>query len=227
MKPHTESIVNAVSSQIPFNAGPIVGVHIRRGDKLEKEAKYHKIEEYMAWSDIYFQIQDRILKRNVTRRVYVASDDPTVLPDVRYPNYEVYGNVHFAEAAKKRYTERSLRGLLSDVMMLSRCNYLVCTFSSHLCRLAYELMQVRHGDAGESFHSLDDSYYFGGQLQNDYIAIESHTAQDDTEINLRIGDLISHKKNHHDGYAMGFNKRTGKRGKFPRFKVEEQWRIVD
>ncbi|KAK6015056.1 hypothetical protein OSTOST_19528, partial [Ostertagia ostertagi] len=85
-----------------------------------------------------------------------------------YPNYEVYGNVDFAEAAKSRYNERSLSGLLSDVMMLSKCDYLVCTFSSHFCRVAYELMQVRRGDAGENFYSLDEDYYFGGQIRKPY-----------------------------------------------------------
>lgn len=29
--------------------------------------------------------------------------------------------------------------------------------------MGYELMQVRFGDAGDRFHSLDDIYYFGGQ----------------------------------------------------------------
>lgn len=29
--------------------------------------------------------------------------------------------------------------------------------------MGYELMQILQGDAGESFHSLDDIYYFGGQ----------------------------------------------------------------
>ncbi|KAK6022467.1 hypothetical protein OSTOST_11835 [Ostertagia ostertagi] len=148
--------------------GPIVGVHVRRTDKLIEEAKYHPVEEYMAWTDIYFQIQDRLRKRNVTRRVYIASDDPTILPKIKkmsvilYPDYKVYGNVRFAEAAENRYNERSLRGLLSDVVTLSKCDYLVCTFSSHFCRVAYELMQVRRGDAGENFHSLDEDYFYGG-----------------------------------------------------------------
>lgn len=30
--------------------------------------------------------------------------------------------------------------------------------------MGYELMQIRVGDAGSRFHSLDDLYYYGGQL---------------------------------------------------------------
>ncbi|KAK6015054.1 hypothetical protein OSTOST_19529, partial [Ostertagia ostertagi] len=256
MQPGVEKAVNSQSSKIPFSASPIVGVHVRRDDKLLKEAKFHTVEEYMTWADIYFQIQDRLLKTNVTRRVYVASDDSRVLPQIKkmYPNYEVYGNVHFAEAAKSRYNERSLSGLLSDVMMLSKCDYLVCTFSSHLMPFwAYELhcksdveccqkkiyifaedYYLRHGRYVKPYH---DYYYptvmLGWQpfnrhifdpsisqviSENDHIAIESHSAQDDTEISLRVGDLISVRKNQHDGYAVGFNKRSGKRGIFPLYK---------
>ncbi|PIO66871.1 hypothetical protein TELCIR_11400 [Teladorsagia circumcincta] len=140
----------------------------------------------------------------------------------RYPNYKVYGNVRFAEAAENRYSERSLRGLLSDVVTLSKCSYLVCTFSSHFCRVAYELMQARRGDAGENFHSLDEDYFYGGHrlhLQNDHIATEDHVARDYTEINLRTGDLISMRENQHNGYAIGFNKRSGKTGRLPLHKL--------
>lgn len=83
----------------------------------------------------------------------------------RYPDYEVYFADGIAETAQlnKRYTDASLNGVILDIRLLSKCSYLVCTFSSQVCRLGYELMQIVRGDAAEDFHSLDDIYYFGGQ----------------------------------------------------------------
>lgn len=42
-----------------------------------------------------------------------------------------------------RYSVDSLRNVILDIVMLSECDHLVCTFSSQVCRLAFELMQTR------------------------------------------------------------------------------------
>ena len=63
-------------------------IQVRRTDKINTEAAYHKVEEYMdhveAW---YNKLELRRLKQGETdpliRRVYVASDDATVLPEAR------------------------------------------------------------------------------------------------------------------------------------------------
>ncbi|KIH51953.1 hypothetical protein ANCDUO_17952, partial [Ancylostoma duodenale] len=70
-----------------------------------------------------------------------------------------------------------------------------------LCRLAYELMQVVHdGDAGDRVRSLDEMYYFGGQLPHEYVAIEQHTPQYSNEISLEIGDVTEFEANLWNGY---------------------------
>ena len=43
-----------------------------------------------------------------------------------------------------------------------------------VCRVAYELMQPLHINAGDRFRSLDDVYYFGGQRGHDQKAIYPH-----------------------------------------------------
>ena len=43
----------------------------------------------------------------------------------------------------RRYSFDSLKNIILDVWLLSETDYLVCTFSSQVCRLAYELMQSR------------------------------------------------------------------------------------
>ncbi|XP_060590616.1 alpha-(1,6)-fucosyltransferase-like [Ruditapes philippinarum] len=119
-----------------------------------------------------------------------------------------------------RYTNTSLRGILLDIHLLSVCNYLVCTFSSQVCRSAYERMQPRYGDASGWFRSLDDSYHFFGQNPHHWKAVIEHTRRNYNEISFEIGDMINIAGNHWNGYSKGINVRTNKEGLFPTYKVK-------
>ena len=87
--------------------------------------------------------------------VYVASDDPKVLGECRkkYPEIEFLGDQNVAKSAavSSRYSDSSLRGVIQDIHMLSVTDYLVCTFSSQVCRIAYEIMQQNHVDASNRY----------------------------------------------------------------------------
>lgn len=108
----------------------------------------------------------------IKRRVYVATDDMEVLREARqrrhYNNdgheYEITTDEKLVKQARTLYRAsfESVEAALIDVVRLASCDYLVCTFSSNLCRLAYELMQSRLAgtDASWRFASLDDGYYF-------------------------------------------------------------------
>ena len=57
-------------------------VHVRRTDKINVEASYHSLEEYMYWVDLYYKklsLTQKVLQKNV----YLASDDATVLPEAK------------------------------------------------------------------------------------------------------------------------------------------------
>ncbi len=61
--------------------------------------------------------------------------------------YECVGDESVALAAGSlgtRYGRDALAGVLRDVVALSKADFIVCTFSSQVCRLAYELMQRRN-----------------------------------------------------------------------------------
>ncbi|KAK5972124.1 Fucosyltransferase 8, partial [Trichostrongylus colubriformis] len=75
--------LNISLSMIPFDKGPVVGLQIRRTDKVGTEAAFHSVEEYMLWTERWFKIEDRKQGHNVTRRVFVATDDPSVLPEIK------------------------------------------------------------------------------------------------------------------------------------------------
>ena len=96
----------------------------------------------------YFQqLEIRLGREMTTKRVYVATDDPKVLAECRkkYPSYEFLGDQAVAKSAavSSRYNLNSLRGIISDIYMLSQSEYIVCTFSSQVCRIAYEIQQQR------------------------------------------------------------------------------------
>ena len=57
-------------------------MHVRRTDKINLEAAFHSIEEYMYWVDLYYK---KLSKKQTVdkKRVYLASDDATVLPEAR------------------------------------------------------------------------------------------------------------------------------------------------
>ena len=57
-------------------------MHVRRTDKVSTEAKLHQVEEYMLHVEDWFRFQEKI---NLVeeRRVYLATDDPSVLIEVR------------------------------------------------------------------------------------------------------------------------------------------------
>lgn len=91
-----------------------------------------------------------------------------------------------------------------------------------VCRVAYELMQTYHPDASAFFHSLDDIYYYGGQLGHHLLALEPHEPRQPNEIPLQPGDLLGIAGNHWDGYSKGKNRRLGRVGLFPSYKAVEK-----
>lgn len=208
---------------------PIVGVHIRRTDKVGTEAAFHGVEEYMAHVDKWYQLYE--LTHTVDkRRVYVASDDPKVLGECRklYPNYEFLGDQEISKTAavSSRYTDSSLRGVIQDIHMLSVSDHLVCTFSSQVCRIAYEIMQTMHPDAADRFNSLDDIFYYGGQSEHTQEVIYPHSRAHSGELDLQPGDVIGVAGNHWDGFNKGRNHRTNRIGLYPEYKTKEKLKIV-
>lgn len=57
-------------------------IHVRRTDKVGSEAAFHSIDEYMVHAIDYFNMLERRQKVN-ERRIYLATDEPTVLLDAK------------------------------------------------------------------------------------------------------------------------------------------------
>nr|KAG5696420.1 hypothetical protein BaRGS_030520 [Batillaria attramentaria] len=106
-----------------------------------------------------------------------------------YPNYTFVSNYNgtVLNERDQRYAEPAMLATLLDIHLLSLTDFLVCTFSSNLCRAAYELMQTYHVDASNKAHSLDVRFYFHGQTVK---AIESHKSNKTFEVQFEAGDRL-------------------------------------
>ena len=224
----TFELLKEVESQ-RYTKVPMVGIHIRRTDKLDKEAAFHGVEEYMKHVKTFFQ-QVEINTGNTSlspKIIYIASDDPGVFSECRtkYPEYTFLGDEARAQSAKisSRYNKNSLLGLISDIHMLSLSDYIVCTFSSQVCRLAYEIQQQRYVDGSWRFKSLDDTWYFGGADHHQEV-IMAHEPNNIDELNLKIGDTISVAGNHWNGYNKGRNHANDQIGLYPLYKTRERYK---
>lgn len=82
-QPETEAIIESRSKKLGFRK-PIVGIHIRRTDKLVKDADFHGVDEYMKWvEDFYDRLEMREpMQPYDKRRIFLATDEPTVVKNI-------------------------------------------------------------------------------------------------------------------------------------------------
>ena len=235
-----ELFINDAKYRTNFRT-PVIGMHVRRTDKVGSEASFHHLSEYMIhvedwYAQLHFNRMRLGLKGDVEKCVYLATDDPGMwtkeVPIFEEKGYSFLGDAEVANTAGigTRYGIDSLRNVILDIILLSEADYLVCTFSSQVCRVAYELMQTRQHsnqtrDWSQAFSSLDDIYYFGGQSDHDQIAIMPHTGDEKrSEISLKPGDVVGIAGNHWNGFSKGVNRRSQETGLYPSFKTAEKIR---
>ena len=142
---------------------PDVGIHIRRGDKLQSEAKKYEVREYINHVDLlihpsrhYHYSYDE--KYGVT--VWLATDEPSVVKEaLLFKQYQfLHQDMTIISTAQ---TGHDLDGVIQDIWMMSRAKSFVGTFSSQIGRIVLELFyaQGRH-DAMDHVYSLDENYYY-------------------------------------------------------------------
>lgn len=237
MRPSKEllDLVGDAKRSLKFRS-PIVGLHIRRTDK-EAEASFHQVEEYMEHVEDFFAPMGP-----VPRRVLVATDEPSIFAELRYkfPNYLFLGDKAASETARNpdtRYTPDALKALLKDVSLLSECDLVVCTLSSGVCRVVYELMQARRTDASMQVISLDVDYFYAFVQFPPRRVLYEHRALNHKELWLRSGDIVERLGDHSvigearrkkmwDGYSVGTLPGTILTGLYPLYKTVPQVRVT-
>ncbi|XP_069991083.1 alpha-(1,6)-fucosyltransferase isoform X2 [Penaeus vannamei] len=113
---------------------PIVGIHIRRTDKLSREARYIHLEKYMERVKLFYQ--ELALTQQLTeRRVFLATDDSRVIAEFKekYPEYKLVYNRASINSARlsERRKGPNLGFFMADVFFLSHSDYLVCGMTSN------------------------------------------------------------------------------------------------
>ena len=116
---------------------------------------------------------------------------------------------------------------ITDMLLISECEFFVGTLSSNFGRIIYELMQNNFVDASWRIRSLDINFDY--QKLFTRIVMIDHEPEQNDEIELKKDDLIyqrrsgqfRNKETHFlNGYSFGVNKRTRKQGFFPTFKTK-------
>ena len=147
----------------------------------------------------------------------------------RYPNYRfVYNNSYTSIAGNysQRYSKVGFESFLFDLHFLSQADHLVCTFSSNVCRLAYELLLPSAPDTYRLVVSLD-IHYFNLFAENDFrIAVLDNNAHD---FRFKKGTLIEKQPRsgpfydgyRHDGFIIGIIKGTRQSGVVASYKTKD------
>ena len=145
---------------------------------------------------------------------------------------------NFAQNAKIFGNIDVFQELLINVYSLSHAEYLICTFTSNVCRFIYELMQGKENNIDVSFKvkSLDNRYYVSAFNTFTMIAILDHVPKKPDEIEIKKSDIIvffcrespniTNPANLWNGYMEGINQRTNKKGKLPSYKVIEYFKHI-
>ncbi|BHF80937.1 Alpha-(1,6)-fucosyltransferase [Sparganum proliferum] len=192
--------------------GPIASIHIRRTDKLHSEAKLHAVEEYMFHVERFFELKEveygletgstRPPPWSRRRRVFLASDDASVFQEARsrYPRYDFVGRQRNGSAYKNRWSTAGVFAILVDVHLLVSADFLVCTGSSNVCRLAYELLSIKsliRGDPAFQMQSVDEMYQCTYSQRRWWRAIADFRQE-----GVKLGDLVSISPTKWDGFVQ-------------------------
>ena len=146
------------------NLSNYIGVHVRRGDKLVSEARAVPLLNYINRIE-------KIVQKNQSQNIFVASDDPSTIDDFRKlkpqwtfssvsltdqkrtgSNGHRQGEFNRLDRESKRFQTRLL---ICQLQMLIDANYVFCTMSSNICRL----IQILRHQPPSTMISLDRSWY--------------------------------------------------------------------
>ncbi|EDV19792.1 uncharacterized protein TRIADDRAFT_2213, partial [Trichoplax adhaerens] len=157
---YLQKFIDQSRSKFKFQT-PIVGLHIRRTDKVSENELYD-IDQYMIKVDEFY---NRSAEYKIKRRVFVVTDEPWLIEQLitKYPKYRfIHPPIEQLKAGTytTRYSAANLKYFLRDVFLLAECHHIVGTMSSNVARLAYELHEVIYNKTeSQHFTSLDIKYH--------------------------------------------------------------------
>ena len=156
-----------------FQKSPYLGMHIRRGDKIVREAKKVETEDYMGAVVDYMKMKDNSLTVDKIMGIWVASDDITVVNEVRNITSMYFPSIERQDVVKEESPETkrvpthtknmdywSFVYTIADIEKLVESDIFVGTFSSNIGRLV-AILRDGIGKSTESSISMDNEWYAG------------------------------------------------------------------
>lgn len=220
-----QSLIERKIAELRMGDGPIVGMHVRRTDKLLGEAELRYLKDYMRTADEFFDVQE-LSGPIYKRRIYIATDEPHVVDRAtrKFPAFEILSNLEATSLNHDPATRNSfdaLLGMLVDVEVLARCDFVICTYTSNVCRLLHEIRMGRDPENFQRLVTMDDQYWtFGENQQVGEIVAQTVATH---KLNVRIGDRveIDYKVNG-KGHHQVTNLDSGQTAKLLKFAVERR-----
>jgi hypothetical protein len=145
-------------------------MHVRRGDKLWREAQRFEVREYVHHIEHFIlpgQLYHTHYGRNYNTTLFVATDDVSVVKDLEQgADYTPYTILHSplhevsVSNAETYDSDNHLTTLLCELDRMASAKTFVGTFSSQVSRLVFEMKLGGQGFAGNlRVASLDEDYY--------------------------------------------------------------------
>ncbi|XP_052212208.1 alpha-(1,6)-fucosyltransferase-like [Dreissena polymorpha] len=100
--------LNETKEKLGF-VNPIVGLHVRRTNKVGTEAQFHSIDKYMSYANEWFDIYQK-QHPGVQKRVYLASDAPGVHHEAKQKGFPLQVIKHGCDAASVMVAVRHIPG---------------------------------------------------------------------------------------------------------------------
>ncbi|CAM9367715.1 unnamed protein product, partial [Laminaria digitata] len=166
-----------------FDGSPFLGMHVRRGDTLRSEAKAVEVVEYLKAAVNYFEQESTATGVDDIKAIWVASDDPSIVDEVRtlaptyFPHVRSEAIVYAANGVTGGPTTRgvdtvtktqgygSFVYILADLEQLAAAELFVGTFSSNVGRFVM-LLRESLGKPRNSSISLDAKSWYPGRQRS-------------------------------------------------------------
>jgi glycoprotein 6-alpha-L-fucosyltransferase len=222
LRPHYQKLVRETAAKIGIES-PIVGVHIRRGNKV-KEIAPASVTSYMAYVKEFYEVI-QLSRRIDKKRVFIVTDEPSVIDELeqKYPDYEFLFNHDFSNNVSHYQSQNtSAWPIYIDTQLMAMCDCFVGTFSSNLGRRFYAANYWLHKDANTFSKSIDYRYYENSDNPVFYQAIIEHT-DPNSNATMSVGDFGILRSLYYDTsglFSLELNK-TGKTINVPKFKLEK------
>lgn len=219
---------------------PGLAIQVRRQDKY-REISFVEVGKYVEVINDYFNIQE-VKRRKVIhkRKVFVATDEPNILTELnlRFPNIDWLTLKGTSESSifKTRYSPQGQEAIIKDVFLLAQSDFLVCTFSSNVCRLAYELRLALKPFVSNLHEviSLDIDYFYQYGHQVEYVAkhkrLQGSYKGSNQELTFNKGDVIQLPvviTTANIARNTGTNLRTGSKGHFIKSMLSRRYLISE